>query len=238
MLDIQEADQSTADLGNNPEDPNTILENLRARVPAIHELTENPERLEEERTTAVNVKLKDILQDYSDSPEKTVVSNLLSKTVAAGCVAYGIDPVELIVVPREIQQGENHIAMAGRKKSGSMDIKQLFIDPSEIMFRVQLLSQHGETTAKNVTDLMFVLMHEMVHLGQAIYAEDDLKKSKQFTYADQPTELHADEVALAYSKNLEILLKGRSEDNLENRILRQGLPQTIKDATANRRPSM
>ncbi len=237
MLNNQESDQSAGELGNNSEDPNSILAHLRANVPPLPKLTQNPEKFER-ATSAVRTKIEKILRDYTGSPNKSLVGDMISQAVAMGCVAYGIDPVELIIIPRPIQQSENHIAMAGRKKVGPIDIKQLFIDPEEIMFREELLKQHGDKTAKNVTDLMFVFMHEVTHLGQMIHAEEDVNKSKQFAYTVRPTERHADEVALTYCKNLDAFLQERPDRNMGDRILLQGLPQTIKDATVNRRPSM
>ncbi len=241
MLDGQELGQSGIDAQKASADSDTILANFRNKVPGLNlspELQAERKKLEQEATTVVKPKMAEILQAYGDTPEKSAVSDLLSQTVANGCVAFGVDPVELIVIPRPVQQGENHVAMANRKKVGPMDIKQLFIDPEEIMFRVELLRQHGEATAKNVTDLVFVFMHEMTHLGQAVFAENDLKKSKQYEYANRPSEIHADEVALNYCRNLNNALEGKTQLTKADNVLQVGLPQTIRDADTYRRPSM
>lgn len=238
MFDDQELDQSIVGKEENSGEQESNLANLRAKLPQLHDFKDPQEQIEVDTIAKIKAKMTDILGDYLDSEDKTIVIDLVSQTVATGCIAYDIDPVELIVIPRPTQQGEHHVAMADRKKVGPLDIKQLFIDPSEVMFRVQILSQHGETTAKNVTDLMFAFMHEMAHLGQAIHAEDELNRSKQFPYADRPTEIQADEVALTYCRNLNTFLDGKPNRTRADNILQIGLLQTITDAEANRRPQM
>lgn len=218
--------------------PDAVLASLRSKVPLLCEIRDSRDPLKLKAVTAIKVKIVDVLKEYADSEDKDLVTVLLSETIAVGCVTYKIDPVELIIISRTIRQGERHVAMADRKRVGPMDIKQFFIDPSEIMFRVQILSQHGDTTAKNITDLMFAFAHEMAHLGQLTHAEEDLIKSKQFDYASRPTEKHADEVALAYCRDLNAVLKKKQNLTRADILLRAGLPQTIKEAEKYGRPRM
>lgn len=228
----------TQELGQNPqveiENPVTILDKLRSKTPPLLDLDTSSQQ-KDKTVIEIRSKFDDLLQNYPESPSKQLVTDLLADTMTEGCLAFGIDPIELILGPKQLG---DHIAAAERKTTGPFDIKHLFIDPYEIMFRVDLLSRHGISTSKNITDIAFVFMHEMTHLGQAIHAENELKSSKQFDYANRPTEKHADEVALAYCRKLYDYIKDKPKLSKSDELLLQGLPETIKEAETNRRPLM
>lgn len=234
MLNGQELDQKGID---NKEDAEAVLGGLRNKVPPLLDLQRLSDPHTQEVSTAVKSKIDDLLRGYPDDPQKRTVSELLGDTITEGCLSYEIDPVELIVVPRELE--EDQIAMVDNsKKIGPVTIKNFFVDPYEIMFRVQLLSRYGLDTSKNITDMVFVTMHEMAHLGQSAHAEGEYQASKRFGYSERPTERHADEVALKYCKDLLAFAQTKPTRNDGDNILLRGLPETIKQVETNRRPLM
>jgi hypothetical protein len=217
---------------------NEILAGLMKKVPLINENVLLRANVEEKTTLAIQTKLKELLSAYAETDEKLMIIKLISETVAAGCIAFRIDPVELIIKSRATQPGEQHIAMAERKVVGPFDIKFIAFDPEQIMFRVQILIQIGDSTAKNITDLLFVIMHEMAHLAQSILAEAEVEISKQIEYSCRPTEIHADLVALEYCKVLYNAILKAQITSREVALLQIGLPQTIQEAEEHRRPKM
>lgn len=213
-----------------------ILTRLRGNVPQLISHDELEMGDGTDLLQAMRSRVDNLLTTYPEQPGKSLVTGLVSEVLAVACSSYGFDPLEVFVQPKA-RKG-HHIAAAGVKKFGNTLLKQISLDPEEIMFRVQILAKEGVSTAKNITDLIFAVMHEAAHLGQAVYDYQGFVDSKQFEYDSRPTEIHADEVALRYCENLLECVKSKKNSTEADAILLHGLPQTIKEAKDNRRPRM
>jgi len=234
MVNIGTVDTMAGGVDVSSETGTVLVAGMRSKVPLVPNL-ETFDRKRGPMVKVIKPKFDDLLGEYQKSAAREVVTDMLSDTMALGCLAFNIEPVELILGAKDLG---NAIAAADRKVIGPLDIKHLFIDPHQIMFRVQILAGHGVETSKNITDLIFVFMHEMTHLGQLIHAENEFNQSENFPYANRPTEIHADEVALDYCRRLLAATQANSVQNETSNILLRGLPETIKDAEAYRRPRM
>lgn len=228
MVDRQEGSQSGKVTTEDNEDPEVILNNLRAKVPSFR----NAETTGME--DVISPKLDDLLRGYGERGNRHLTRDLLARTIAIGCSSFGINPDELIILPGPSQR--NQIAAAEVKRIGHLILKQLVIDPAEVALRDELVLRHGVRVAKNITDLVFVAAHEMTHFGQAIYAEDEYRDSKRFEYSNRPTERHANETGLTFCRQLLATTETKGKTDEADKILLHGLPETIEDAQANKRP--
>ena len=237
-------DNNKSETGNSgeaesvhPEDSTVhqqILHSLRDRVSTVVNMDSSRPNYQEVSTTIMG-KIQDVLQSIPDSHEKKAVSELLTIVIADACISYDIDPVMLIIIPKKLEN--NHIGETGAKSLGETKMYQLFIDPDEISFRLQILRNSGVSTSKNITDILFVLIHEMTHLGQHKHCEEEVLTSKEFEYDKRPTEIHADEQALQSCKSL-LQNSGTVDNDLARQILQTGMSKTISEATEHRRPKM
>lgn len=218
-----------------------LLEQLKLKVPSWSATNLSTE--DDLQTVAkVNEKLHELFKNYPQSSEKNIVLNLIAELISRACHLYSINPIELVIVHEDL--GADVIASASVKTIGPVQIKLINFSLLEIQFRIKLLEKEGLATASNITSMIFVLAHELAHIGQKIFASSEVLQSSMFEYTQQPTEIHADKEALAYCQKLLGDAKNATQVAVNNKqlseqsLILRGLNQTISEALQNGRPQM
>ncbi|KKQ70896.1 MAG: hypothetical protein UT33_C0013G0012 [Candidatus Peregrinibacteria bacterium GW2011_GWC2_39_14] len=207
-----------------------IMREFREKIPSLNISSDNAQLVEQLR-----YKIEDVLAICPDSPQKKAVVGIIVNAIATCFASFGIKYRELIVIPEKMVG--RMIMRASFAKIEKIKLNYLYIDPSRIISKIDLLVQFGLPVSLNITDILFVIVHEIAHMAQFLHAEDAVYKSMRFEYEKSPRELHSDEVALDYCRKLFNSLCGHGENKgCAKDILLSGLPMTIKRAEMYGRP--